>query len=942
MNIRLKTILLTLVAATRVAFAATDSATFLVDFGPAGRTTTAADHLGRQWNNVTSLGPLAAAAIKDISGSTAGGVTLAIPQQFGASSLNGLGSEVVYTYTAASDFFYVQRNTGATSPVASIALGGLDTTGATVYDVKFFTSSNRQLPQKYITEFTVLNQGDARVVELEAVRNDRNIARIDGLAPRADGTLAIEVRVGADSDSGTVGFGGIGVLELVARAAGSEPSPDEPVRSVLDLGGTPNPPAEASDANPEGLRAYVWETADPYLNRAGAAELLRRAGFHVEPLPLDRPPYDPSGDPEDDVDLIFIGSFVSDSPEYAAYMAEYADYLDDYIDRAGFLVQMTQNDSTEYRPPFLPDTQDATRVDNDFQKAIVLSPDHPLMANIPLTEGEGAGAKPTFSYLLRTDGGQHGTNTIWEAFGSFAGFEVIVAGDERARFPGLMEGAYGQGRFLLAAMGLDKVFNASTGEEVAPESMAAFNAQFFKNLYDYTALVRDRATPPITLTPQPGEREVSDGAWTLVLLPDTQIYSQNYPGLFSAQTSWIRDNLRRYNIRYVLHLGDITNTNSVAEWKNARGAMAQLDNVVPYAFVTGNHDHGPGGNAATRDTHLNSYFKYETYASWPTFGGAMVEGDMQNTYHLFNAGGVQWIVLCLEWAPRNEVVDWANTIMERYPDRKGILVTHAFMNNTNWRYDINDTAHAQDYNPHHYTTPGTMNDGEELWQKLVRKHNFVMTVNGHVLGSGVGYRVDNNDAGQPVHQMLSNYQMRTLGGEGYLRLIQFQPDGRTVKVQSYSPVYDGFLLADTQDFSFDLPLGATDSNGDGIFDYYAPELDSNGNGISNYDEYVLHGTDPWADGAANYDRIHAGDTYESITGYVKENPARFDLYTESMLAHLYPESRLLRAADGKATLQVKVRISDDLKTWRDADAAPVEWETDLPDDKVFYRIELSR
>src|SRR5205085_2879552 len=47
------------------------------------------------------------------------------------------------------------------------------------------------------------------------------------------------------------------------------------------------------------------------------------------------------------------------------------------------------------------------------------------------------------------------------------------------------------------------------------------------------------------------------GSWTLVVLPDTQIYSESYPELFKDQTRWIVANKDRYNIKYVLHLGDI-------------------------------------------------------------------------------------------------------------------------------------------------------------------------------------------------------------------------------------------------------------------------------------------------------------------------------------------------------------------------------------------------
>ena len=91
--------------------------------------------------------------------------------------------------------------------------------------------------------------------------------------------------------------------------------------------------------------------------------------------------------------------------------------------------------------------------------------------------------------------------------------------------------------------------------------------------------------------------EFAPGSWTLVLLPDTQGYSRDYPGLFTLQTHWIAKNKDKCNIRYVLHLGDITNDNTDREWRHAREALDELDGKVPYALVPGNHDYTP---AATR------------------------------------------------------------------------------------------------------------------------------------------------------------------------------------------------------------------------------------------------------------------------------------------------------------------------------------------------------
>jgi hypothetical protein len=79
-------------------------------------------------------------------------------------------------------------------------------------------------------------------------------------------------------------------------------------------------------------------------------------------------------------------------------------------------------------------------------------------------------------------------------------------------------------------------------------------------------------------------------------------------------------------------------------------------------------------------------------------------------------------------------------------------------------------------------------DGEELWNELVSKHeNFILTLNGHVLGDGLGRLTSATPGKREVHQMLVNFQMRPQGGDGWLRLLEFRPDGQTVQVYDYSP-----------------------------------------------------------------------------------------------------------------------------------------------------------
>jgi hypothetical protein len=87
---------------------------------------------------------------------------------------------------------------------------------------------------------------------------------------------------------------------------------------------------------------------------------------------------------------------------------------------------------------------------------------------------------------------------------------------------------------------------------------------------------------------------------------------------------------------------------------------------------------------------------------------------------------------------------------------------------------------------------------------------------GHVGGDGVGYLASPNSFGQQVHQLLFNAQFLPLGGQGWLRLLTFLPDGQTVHVRTFSPYFalDGdpatveWRTGPEDDFTFKLSPAA--------------------------------------------------------------------------------------------------------------------------------------
>ncbi|TWU26016.1 metallophosphoesterase [Bythopirellula polymerisocia] len=305
---------------------------------------------------------------------------------------------------------------------------------------------------------------------------------------------------------------------------------------------------------------------------------------------------------------------------------------------------------------------------------------------------------------------------------------------------------------------------------------------------------------------------IQPGSWTLAVLPDTQDYTEFNLSHFTTQTQWLADHAVSHNIKFVLHEGDVTEHNNTTQWDRGLTSLNILNGVVPYAIAPGNHDYGPSGFSANRSTLFNDPGYFGTgspYANQATVGGFFEAGKTDNSYHTFNAGGQDWLVLAMEWAPRDSVLAWANQVVEDHPNHQAMMVTHAYMYYDETRYDWATKGASQQWNPHSYpleNNPGeTVNDGQEIWDDLVSQHdNFKFTFSGHVLGDGTGFLSSTGSEGNVVHQMLANYQFKTQGGNGDMRLLEFLPDGETVVVRTYSPVLDRYDSKYDQQFTLNL------------------------------------------------------------------------------------------------------------------------------------------
>lgn len=304
----------------------------------------------------------------------------------------------------------------------------------------------------------------------------------------------------------------------------------------------------------------------------------------------------------------------------------------------------------------------------------------------------------------------------------------------------------------------------------------------------------------------------SGKSFTLALLPDTQTYTRSYPEIFEAQTNWLSKNAKDFT--FVLHQGDITDNNIDEQWTVAQNAMQMLDGKIPYCFVYGNHDagSGPKKNSDVRNTTLfNRYFPYSKFSKSSHFGGAFETGKMDNAWFEFKAAGKKWMILNLEFGPRNKVLDWATSVVSAHPQHKVIINTHAYMYSDDTRMS---EAREHKWRPQSYglgkdaTGEEAVNDGEQMWEKLVSRHkNIVFVFSGHVLNDGTGRLVSTGVHGNKVYQVLANYQAgvqgTVKGGNGFLRLVTIIPKAKKVLVKTYSPYTNEYKTDNAQQFTFD-------------------------------------------------------------------------------------------------------------------------------------------
>ncbi len=297
----------------------------------------------------------------------------------------------------------------------------------------------------------------------------------------------------------------------------------------------------------------------------------------------------------------------------------------------------------------------------------------------------------------------------------------------------------------------------------------------------------------------------------MIFIPDIQIYTDEedktrYLNAIIDRILTLHDN--GVKIKAVLQAGDITNRNTTREWASADRLFSRLDNKIPYIMCPGNHDYGrytgDSGNANNRNTPYSSYFDYSTNSAFVT---SFEDNIYDNSLFRIFIHGNPFQVISLEFAPADDVIAWADSIASADEDETAIVLTHAYMYKDGVRFNYSEYGSSQDGSPYNYSIASyeSINDGEEIWQKLVypnRSVRFVLC--GHMaFPDYVGNLISANSFGDPVLQMLFDTQSFPNGGNGMIQIMEFRSDMRTVMIHTYSTITGSWTPGIKQEYLFD-------------------------------------------------------------------------------------------------------------------------------------------
>lgn len=329
--------------------------------------------------------------------------------------------------------------------------------------------------------------------------------------------------------------------------------------------------------------------------------------------------------------------------------------------------------------------------------------------------------------------------------------------------------------------------------------------------------------------------------FTIAVIPDTQNYTDfryqtfsnppfdfDFSDVYKRQVEYIFNKSQDTEspVIFAIHLGDnvLHQNKHDIEWQIADNIISLLDDKIPFAMIPGNHDYDVRERKGNKPDKYWSFYGSDTFVKY--FGSESKHFKDKNWYiDSFNNGmssaaiinyqDVRMLFIGLEMEAGDECLEWAQNVIDKNNDIPTIIATHEFLSVNNEKNSGKarrlTSAYRRDYDS---------NTPKNIWEKFIKKNNQIFLVLcGHSYDNnrGENSRIDLNEFGNPVYQILSDYEGRTelfnnmteenapkYGGDGWLRLLNFDLEKKQLHIQTYSTEFEIFETDEDSELFIDL------------------------------------------------------------------------------------------------------------------------------------------
>jgi hypothetical protein len=311
------------------------------------------------------------------------------------------------------------------------------------------------------------------------------------------------------------------------------------------------------------------------------------------------------------------------------------------------------------------------------------------------------------------------------------------------------------------------------------------------------------------------------GTFSIAVIPDTQHYRSSTDDsesrtsatvtnpVFESYVDWVAGNVATQRIVFATHVGDIVDVNNHQQWAVARQMMDRLHGRVPYGISVGNHDMVRTGDSSL----FQDFFPAARFARFDWYGGCFpapqgrheVSGNNANSFQLFSAEALDFVILHLECNAPDDVLVWADEILEMHAARRAMITTHMDLGPRDRPKTADDYFDAPKGRMTWKKCHGERgNSPQQMWDKCFRKHeNLFMICCGDQSRTQAMHQSSVGDHGNTVHELLSDY------GAGGLRVMRFVPLENQIEVRTWDASKGEFckgtkIVPDEDEHQFEL------------------------------------------------------------------------------------------------------------------------------------------